>query len=98
MRDVEAAAAVWTAWYLGRQPIDPLDALAANAEAVQLMVGRRWLAMRRAREAGHSWHAIATALGIDDEQHARDVYLAAVERQEHWCPEMLDGCERNALA
>ena len=52
----------------------PLAALAANREVVEHLVGWRWGAMREAREQGHGWTAIGTALGVDATQ-ARQLYL-----------------------
>ena len=58
----------------------PLEALAANREVVEHLVGWRWAAMREAREHGHSWAKIGAALGVDAEQ-ARRFYLERVQRQ-----------------
>ena len=58
----------------------PLQALAANREVVDQLVGWRWGAMREAREQGHSWAEIGAALGVDAEQ-ASQVYLQRVEQQ-----------------
>jgi hypothetical protein len=58
----------------------PLQALAANREMVEQLVGWRWGAMRAAREQGHSWAEIGAALGVDAEQ-ARQAYLERVEQQ-----------------
>lgn len=45
--------------------VDPLTALAANAELVKLLTGRRWLVMMHAREAGATWDDLATALQMN---------------------------------
>jgi hypothetical protein len=58
----------------------PLQALAANREVVDHLVGWRWQVMREAREHGHSWAEIGAALGEDAEQ-ARRFYLERVQRQ-----------------
>jgi hypothetical protein len=58
----------------------PLEALAANREVVEHLVGWRWGAVREAREQGHGWAEIGSALGVDAEQ-ARQFYLERVERQ-----------------
>ena len=58
----------------------PLQALAANREVVDQLVGWRWGAMREARQQGHGWTAIGAALGVDAAQ-ARQVYLERVQRQ-----------------
>jgi hypothetical protein len=58
----------------------PLQALAANREVVDQLVGWRWGAMREAREQGYGWAEIGAALGVDAAQ-ARQAYLEQVERQ-----------------
>jgi hypothetical protein len=58
----------------------PLQALAANREVVEHLVGWRWGAMREAREQGHGWAEIGAALGLDAAQ-AKQVYLERVQRQ-----------------
>ena len=58
----------------------PLEALAANREVVDQLVGWRWAAMREAREQGHGWAEIGGALGLDAAQ-ARQRYLEQVQRQ-----------------
>ena len=60
---------------------DPLEALQANRQVVELMTGWQWQAMRAARDQGYGWREIGRALGLDAEQ-ARAAYLAAIERQE----------------
>jgi hypothetical protein len=59
----------------------PLQALAANREVVDLLVGWRWGAMREAREQGHGWAEIGAALGVEAEE-ARGFYLERVQRQQ----------------
>jgi hypothetical protein len=59
----------------------PLEALAANREVVEQLVGWRWAAMREAREQGHGWAEIGAALGVDAEQ-ARQIYLERVQQQQ----------------
>jgi hypothetical protein len=58
----------------------PLQALAANREVVDQLIGLRWQAMREAREQGHGWAEIGAALSVDAGQ-ARQFYLERVERQ-----------------
>jgi hypothetical protein len=58
----------------------PLQALAANREVVDQLVGWRWGAMRQAREQGHNWAEIGATLGLDADQ-ASQVYLEQVQRQ-----------------
>ncbi|MFB7619275.1 hypothetical protein [Kitasatospora sp. NPDC056181] len=59
----------------------PLHALAANAELVTLLTGRRWFVMRDAREQGSSWDEIGAALGISGDD-ARAYYERKIELQE----------------
>jgi hypothetical protein len=58
----------------------PLQALAANREVVDQLVGWRWGAMREAREQGHGWAKIGASLGLDAAQ-ARRFYLERVQQQ-----------------
>jgi hypothetical protein len=58
----------------------PLQALAANREVVDHLVGWRWAAMREGREHGHGWAEIGVALDLDATQ-ASQLYLERVERQ-----------------
>jgi hypothetical protein len=58
----------------------PLQALAANRELVDRLVGWRWLAVRRARQDGHAWAEVGVALGISAEQARRD-FLDRLEHQ-----------------
>ena len=59
----------------------PLQALAANREVVDDLVGWRFGAMREAREQGHGWAAIGAALGVDAAQASR-FYLERVQQQQ----------------
>ena len=70
--------------------VGPLDALAANAAAVDLLVGRRWYVIQAAREAGETWQAIGAALGIS-KQGAQDYYRRKIEQQELFVSELHDG-------
>jgi hypothetical protein len=68
----------------------PLQALAANREVVDLLVGWRWGAMREAREQGHGWAEIGALLGLEAEE-ARGFYLERVQRQQQVqedCPDL----------
>jgi hypothetical protein len=58
----------------------PLEALAANRELIDRLVGWRWLAVRRARQDGHGWAEVGAALGISAEQARRD-FLDRLEHQ-----------------
>jgi hypothetical protein len=68
---------------------DPLTALRANREVVEIMTAWQWQAMRAAREQGHSWREIGRALGLVAEQ-ARHAYLASTERRELIADRMSD--------
>ena len=59
----------------------PLQALAANREVVDQLVGWRWSAMREAREQGHAWAEIGAALDMDAAQ-ASQAYLERVQQQQ----------------
>jgi hypothetical protein len=59
----------------------PLQALAANREVVDQLVGWRWGAMREAREQGHGWVEIGAALGVEAEE-ARRFYLERVQAKQ----------------
>jgi hypothetical protein len=58
----------------------PVEALRANRTQVDLRTGWRWLAVRHAREQGHAWAEIGTALGVGADRACHD-YLDAVGRQ-----------------
>jgi len=60
-----------------------LEALRANAKAVELLTGRRWYVMKSAREAGATWAQIGEALGIT-KQAAHDFYSRKIEEQEKY--------------
>jgi hypothetical protein len=59
----------------------PLEALAANREVVDQLVGWRWAAMREAREQGYGWAEIGAAFGVDAEEASR-FYLERVQQQQ----------------
>lgn len=69
--------------------VSALEALAANRAAVDLLVGRRWLVMQSAREAGETWETIGDALGIT-KQGAQDYYRRQIELQEAFAPRFHD--------
>ena len=60
-----------------------LEALRANAKAVQLLTARRWYVIKSTREAGATWAQIGEALGIT-KQAAHDFYRCRIEEQETW--------------
>ena len=68
---------------------DPLTALRANREVVEIMTAWQWQAMRAAREQGRSWREIGQALGVEAEQ-ARHAYVASTERRELIAQRMSD--------
>lgn len=69
--------------------VDAIEALAANAAAVNLLIGRRWYVMQAAREVGATWEAIGTALGIT-KQGAQDYYRRQIENQEKYAANFHD--------
>ncbi|MCP9625236.1 hypothetical protein NMK54_34385 [Nocardia otitidiscaviarum] len=62
--------------------VTALQALEANRRLTELLVGRRWMVMRDAREAGESWTTIGTALGMS-KQGALDWYKRKIANQEN---------------
>lgn len=70
-----------------------LDALRANERIVTLLTGWRWLAIRQARDEGHSWTDIAAALNMS-KQGAWDLYQRAVKQQETHAGEYFSPAER----
>nr|WP_176704907.1 hypothetical protein [Arthrobacter sp.]AXV46449.1 hypothetical protein pA44BH1_p05 [Arthrobacter sp.]AXV46485.1 hypothetical protein pA48BH1_p05 [Arthrobacter sp.] len=76
--------------------VDALEALAANAAAVNLLIGRRWYVMQEAREAGATWEAIGTALGIT-KQGAQDYYRRQIENQEKYAANFHDTARARAV-
>ena len=69
--------------------VSALDALAANRDLVNLLIGRRWSVMRDAREAGASWSAIGAALGMS-KQGAQDWYRRKIAEQEQQIADLHD--------
>lgn len=69
--------------------VDAIEALAANAAAVNLLIGRRWYVMQEARGAGATWEAIGTALRIT-KQGAQDYYRRQIENQEKYAANFHD--------
>jgi hypothetical protein len=63
--------------------VSALDALSANQQLVDLLVGRRWYVMQAAREAGATWDEIGEALSMS-KQGAYDWYSRKVADQEHY--------------
>jgi hypothetical protein len=61
--------------------IDPVDALAAGTDLVQLITGRRWSVILDARERGRSWADIGEAMSMTAAA-ARDFFQHALEDHE----------------
>jgi hypothetical protein len=75
---------------LGELPdVTALDALRANAQLVDLLVGRRWYVMQAAREEGATWDEIGNALGMT-RQGAHDLYQRRIATREQVIPELHD--------
>jgi len=73
-----------------------LEALRANAKAVELLTGRRWYVMKSAREAGATWAQIGEALGIT-KQAAHDFYSRKIEEQEKYLSDLHDTAAARAV-
>lgn len=69
--------------------ITPIEALHANAELVDLLIGQRWYVMQAAREAGATWDEIGQTLGMS-RQGAYDWYKRAIAKQEQYVPDFHD--------
>src|SRR5215212_6718208 len=75
---------------LGELPeVSALDALEANRQLVDFLIGRRWFVMQAAREAGASWAQIGAALGMS-KQGAGDWYRRKIADQEKYVPDVHD--------
>lgn len=78
--------------------VTALQALQANRRLVELLTGRRWIAMRSAREQGATWEQIGEALGMS-RQAAHEWYGKKIEAQERYVGELHDADRaRAALA
>ena len=73
-----------------------LEALRANAKAVELLTARRWYVMKSAREGGATWAQIGEALGIT-KQAAHDFYRRKLEEQERYLPDLHDAAAAVAV-
>lgn len=73
-----------------------LEALRANAKAVELLTARRWYVIKSAREAGATWAQIGEALGIT-KQAAHDFYRRKIEEQEKYLPDLHDAAAARAV-
>jgi hypothetical protein len=73
-----------------------LEALRANAKAVELLTARRWYVMKSAREGGATWAQIGEVLGIT-KQAAHDFYRRKLEEQERYLPDLHDAAAAVAV-
>lgn len=73
--------------------VGPVDALAANAAAAEILNDRRWAAIKDARWRGETWEAIGRALGIS-KQGAQDYYRRRLAEDER----IVDGLSEVAKA
>jgi hypothetical protein len=75
---------------LAEQPdTDPLTALAANHDLVQLLTGWQWHAIRAAREHGATWTQIGTTLGLTADQ-TQTRYRHTIEQAERYAAQYTD--------
>ncbi|GAB3570395.1 hypothetical protein GCM10027405_34930 [Arthrobacter alkaliphilus] len=80
----------------GVREVAALQALRANAKAVELLTARRWYVMKSAREAGATWAQIGEALGIT-KQAAYDFYRRKIEEQEKHLSDLHDTAAARAV-
>ncbi|KIC68691.1 hypothetical protein RM50_04310 [Pseudarthrobacter phenanthrenivorans] len=73
-----------------------LEALRANAKAVELLTARRWYVIKSARESGATWAQIGEALGVT-KQAAHDFYRRKIEEQEKYLPDLHDAAAARAV-
>ena len=59
-----------------------IEALRANAQLVELLIGGRWSVIQAAREAGKTWDEIGAVLGLLP-QDAERTYGGSSGQQEH---------------
>src|SRR3954468_23557452 len=69
--------------------VTALQALTANAQLVELLIGRRWNVIQAAREASASWDDVGTALGLTA-QEAEAWYRDKIGHREQYAPEFHD--------
>src|SRR4051794_19857431 len=67
--------------------VTAIEALEANAQLVDLLIGRRWYVMQAAREAGATWDEIGEALGMS-RQGAYDWYQRKIANQARYAPDV----------
>ncbi|MBF6588440.1 hypothetical protein IU414_27230 [Nocardia farcinica] len=93
----KAPAAAYTRAELAElADVTALQALEANRRLVELLVGRRWMVMQAAREAGASWAEIGKALGMT-KQGAMDWYKRKITDQEKYVPHFHDTARARAV-
>jgi hypothetical protein len=61
--------------------VTALQGVQAAGRLVELLTGRRWIGMQRAREQGASWSQIGDALGMS-KQGAQNWYARTIAEQE----------------
>jgi hypothetical protein len=76
--------------------VTALQALEANRRLVDLLTGRRWIAMRAAREEGATWEQIGEALGMT-RQSAHEWYRKKIEAQERYVSDYHDAARARAV-
>jgi len=77
-------------------PMTALQGLSATGRLVDLLVGRRWIDMQRAREKGASWTEIGQALSMT-KQGAHDWYRRAIADRERHLPDLHDTARARAV-
>lgn len=76
--------------------VTALQVLQANRRLVELLTGRRWIVMQRAREEGASWEQIGEALGMS-RQGAWEWYRNKIELQEQYVSDYHDAARARAV-
>jgi hypothetical protein len=92
----DAARAAAAQFLAEVREVAALEALRANARAVELLTSKRWYVIRSAREAGATWVQIGDALGIT-KQAAHDFYRRKLEEQEKDLPDSHDAAAARAV-
>ncbi|HEY3572804.1 MAG TPA: hypothetical protein VGK98_03140 [Arthrobacter sp.] len=80
----------------GVREVAALEALRANAKAVELLTARRWYVIKSAREAGATWAQIGEALGIT-KQAAHDFYRRKIGEQEKYLSDVHEATAARAV-
>ena len=87
--DTEQARRVAQQVLDGLPRVTAIEALAANAQLVELLIGRRWYVIMAARESGARWEDIGGALGMSA-QEAEDWYRDKIAHREQYVPDVHD--------